>query len=60
LVANSGRVAFGVPVKGKSLRPSPQGRVCQTDGCSTVLSIYNDSLECSLHEIRSPKGRRDP
>ena len=30
-----------------------QGRVCAAPGCGTVLSVYNPSRYCSLHE---PEG----
>ena len=59
MVANSARVQFGAPVKGKSHRVVERGRVCRSDGCATVLSIYNESPDCSLHEARSVKARRD-
>jgi hypothetical protein len=51
------RVEYGVQGKGKTHRAAP-GRVCRTDGCATVLSIYNDSPQCSLHEIRVTKFSR--
>lgn len=28
----------------------PAGRVCEEDGCATILSVYNDSYWCALHE----------
>lgn len=31
----------------------PTGRVCQTDGCGTVLSIYNGTSRCWLHGMWS-------
>ena len=34
-------------------RSSP-GRVCSEIGCPTVLSIYNTTPECSMHEVSSP------
>jgi hypothetical protein len=52
VVASSGRVQFGVPSKGKSMKVSTAGRVCQSDGCTTVLSIYNQAPDCSVHERR--------
>ncbi len=39
------------------------GRVCVADGCLTVLSIYNGSGQCSVHQpVHFPKfrGRRVP
>lgn len=53
MAANSGRVQFGLPTKGKSLKVSARGRVCQSDGCTTVLSIYNQAPDCSVHERRT-------
>ena len=50
---------FGLPVKSKSHRRSALGRVCRTNGCTTVLSIYNRSADCSLHEHRSLKSSHD-
>jgi hypothetical protein len=53
VVANSGRVQFGLPSKGKTQKVAASGRVCQSDGCTTVLSIYNRAPDCSLHERRT-------
>jgi hypothetical protein len=53
VVANSGRVQFGIPSKGKTPKVSTSGRVCQSDGCTTVLSIYNQATDCSVHERRT-------
>lgn len=44
-----------VPVHaiGSHARPSrtfPLGRVCEQPACATVLSVYNRSASCSLHE----------
>lgn len=25
----------------------PKGRVCESEGCSTILSIYNDDSACA-------------
>ena len=30
-----------------------EGRVCQEQGCGTVLSIYNPSSRCAVHQRRS-------
>ena len=38
---------------GSHARPSrtfPLGRVCEHTACATVLSVYNRSASCSLHE----------
>ena len=59
MVANAGRVQFGVPVKSRSHGTGALGRVCGAYGCTTVLSIYNRSEECALHEHRSLKPQRD-
>ena len=45
-------------------RPSQQiqafggGRVCGAPRCSTILSTYNPSLFCSLHDVASVPRRR--
>lgn len=52
---SSGRVQYGP----SSRRPAPssaRGRVCEDEGCSTVLSIYNHLAWCSVHE--QPASRR--
>jgi hypothetical protein len=49
-VAGYRTLQFGAPVKGKSVQASPPGRVCETVGCETVLSVYNAATMCSLHE----------
>ena len=59
MAANNGRLQFGIPVKGKSPRRGALGRICRADGCTTVLSIYNATDDCSLHEHRSLKSGRD-
>lgn len=42
---------------GPQHRYSP-GRVCHEQGCSTRLSIYNDSTYCSLHHpMETPRMR---
>ena len=37
-------------------------RICESENCQTVLSIYNDSRRCWLHQPfrypGAPKGRR--
>jgi len=59
VTANRGRLQYGFPLKSKSHRRGALGRVCQSNGCTTVLSIYNRSDDCSLHEHRSLKLSRD-
>lgn len=44
---------FGAPDRGKeSSARAPRGRVCAQSGCRTVLSIYNKSTLCSIHQDR--------
>ena len=43
-----------VPMSGPPVQSFPSKRVCVEDGCATVLSIYNGTAFCSLHE---PIGR---
>jgi hypothetical protein len=47
-VASPG-VLFGPSGPGRTAS-SPRGRVCQAEGCLTLLSIYNHAPWCSLHE----------
>jgi hypothetical protein len=44
-------VPLGNGTKSRSYR---QDRVCGAAGCSTVLSVYNASVLCSVHERRYP------
>ena len=40
-----------------------KGRVCETDGCERILSIYNDNTKCFNHTpAKQPRirGREDP
>jgi hypothetical protein len=48
--AKGGNVQFGPPARGKGpdARASV-GRMCDSPGCSTVLSTYNSSSTCWLH-----------
>jgi len=55
VLANRNRTQFGVSTKSKSPRKGVAGRICQRAGCATVLSIYNRSEDCSLHELRTRK-----
>ena len=34
------------------------GRICGAPRCGTVLSTYNPSLYCSLHDVAGTPGRR--
>jgi hypothetical protein len=36
--------------RGKGAIQHEAGRVCQSPGCDTRLSIYNSSSRCSVHE----------
>jgi hypothetical protein len=38
-----------VPMSGDPIPSSGAGRVCDQEGCATVLSIYNRTEFCSLH-----------
>ena len=50
----SGRGSYNrlVPMNGPRLRRSSLKRICSE--CATVLSIYNSTAFCSLHEPRRP------
>jgi hypothetical protein len=41
------RPVIGSTTECRTYRP---GRICVESGCRTVLSIYNPSSRCSLHE----------
>jgi hypothetical protein len=52
----SGKISDRVPAYGP-------GRICAAPGCGTRLSIYNDSVHCSLHDIKEAgqaDGARSP
>ena len=52
--ARTGRSA--APARaGEKVSSFPSGRVCADDTCTTVLSVYNAALFCSVHE---PRKRR--
>lgn len=45
-----GGVQVGVPERGKEAASrAARGRVCDREGCSTILSTYNASGTCWLH-----------
>ena len=46
------QVQFGAPGRGAAQR-SLRGRVCESVGCTTVLSVYNHLGTCSVHEMPS-------
>ena len=41
-----------------SVRTYARGRVCRAGDCGTVLSAYNPSSFCALHERALPRPRR--
>jgi hypothetical protein len=41
-----------------SVRTYARGRVCRAGDCGTVLSAYNPSSLCALHECAPPRPRR--
>ena len=48
---------------GKGPAAQPEGRICETPRCRTVLSRYNNATLCWQHEPRHPylsavRGRR--
>jgi hypothetical protein len=48
-------VIRAVPLgNGTRSRSYLQDRVCGAAGCPTVLSVYNPSVLCSVHERRYP------
>ena len=47
-------------IEGRTRRVTA-GRVCDTNGCETKLSIYNDGRHCSLHApmvVPRTRGRK--
>jgi len=45
-----GNVQFGTPDRGKRIASrAASGRVCEREGCSTILSTYNTSGTCWTH-----------
>jgi hypothetical protein len=50
----------GVHVKrSRSFVPS---RICEAEGCATVLSIYNPKRQCAVHwaQKQRPSGAKSP
>jgi hypothetical protein len=41
------------PRAGEKVSSHPAGRVCQHEYCTTVLSVYNPSPFCGVHEPRT-------
>jgi hypothetical protein len=52
-------IKLSVPKRNRRYESS---RICDTENCHTVLSVYNDSRRCWLHQpLRypgAPRGRR--
>jgi hypothetical protein len=59
MVASSGKVQFGSSSK-RPTASSPRGRVCEVGECPTVLSIYNHSVWCSVHEQPASRNPISP
>lgn len=51
---------YSQPLRGTSVPTFPRKRVCQVPGCSTLLSMYNASLSCWLHDSSGPRPRLSP
>jgi hypothetical protein len=64
MAVSTGSTRFGTPDRGRSTIVAVPGRICQSDDCSTILSVYNRSVWCSIHEqpghSRSTVGRVPP
>ena len=53
-----GKIEFGPPGRGKDPESrAAQGRVCDHEGCSTILSTYNATGTCWTHTAMT---RRPP
>ena len=53
--------AMSSSVQATPNRTWTRGRTCDHDGCPTVLSIYNRSTSCSVHEevrVYIQRGKR--
>ena len=50
------------PKAGRKTKQFDKGRVCSTDNCEQVLSIYNDNTQCFKHAPKQPRirGREHP
>ncbi len=50
MAKTSDGIQLGTPLRGKrGAARSSRGRLCDHDGCTTVLSTYNSSTTCWLH-----------
>lgn len=48
-------------ISGRSVAPvHGRGRCCKEEGCDTVLSVYNATSFCSLHERVTPASPPKP
>ena len=57
------RVSGRRPSSGTAgVRTYARGRVCRAGGCGTVLSVYNPTSFCALHQgaarVRPRRGRK--
>ena len=43
-------IAYGPAVARVQISRLAAGRVCEHDGCRTVLSVYNRNSQCWVHE----------
>ncbi len=53
-------IEYGSASPGKAQRRCAKGRSCEHAGCTTVLSVYNESPTCWVHSapsIRRPVPR---
>ena len=51
------------PKAGRKTKQFEKGRVCSTDNCEQVLSIYNDNTQCFKHAPKKQpriRGREHP
>lgn len=51
---------YGQSSKGTRVASYPSRRTCSASNCATILSIYNASEFCSLHEVLVPRSRVSP
>jgi hypothetical protein len=50
MIGSNASTQFGTPDRGRATVSSARGRVCEASGCTTILSIYNHSVWCSVHD----------
>jgi hypothetical protein len=51
---------YSRPVGGTAVPTFARKRVCAVAGCSTLLSMYNASESCWLHDSSGPRPRMSP